>query len=407
MQVSLDTLSCPFQPWKPADGRIFSRFAYDTETTDIDHQRPNLTPCYVLGTTYDGHRGVFLPRDRLGAFFAAHRDVPFVCHNAPFDLRVTASLLRPELDLYDAVDRHLVWDTLVLKRLYSLGAVGHTACGNSSLADCAREHLGVTLRKEVEDGQGRQARTGFGQFLGRPPNEIPGEYLTYAAQDALATWHLHAELRRLIDRLLADSADVWGHGGGDWLRDAAARFVPLTHHVQLRAAILMDALSADGIGIDRERAEEKRCKLEELVELYKARLRPRGYLAGEKGSEKALQSIIREVVRANTGIELRTTATGKWGTADEDLAPLAGVDSFFADLQLFKTARKLLSTYVGKLGRPRLYAKFGSLLETGRTYCGGGFNLQNLPRESDEHDAAATVRGCFVPAEGHVFVDSD
>lgn len=59
------------------------------------------------------------------------------------------------------------------------------------------------------------------------------------------------------------------------------------------------------------------------------------------------------------------------------------------------------------MGRPRLHPKFGYLLQTGRTYCGGGFNLQNLPKEKDEGDAAATVQGCFVPAEGRVFIDCD
>jgi hypothetical protein len=59
------------------------------------------------------------------------------------------------------------------------------------------------------------------------------------------------------------------------------------------------------------------------------------------------------------------------------------------------------------MDRPRLYPKFGFLLETGRTYCGGGFNLQNLPRETGEEDVAGTIRGCFVPAEGMVFIDAD
>ena len=47
------------------------------------------------------------------------------------------------------------------------------------------------------------------------------------------------------------------------------------------------------------------------------------------------------------------------------------------------------------------------MMETGRTCCGGGFNLQNLPRESDESEAARTIRGCFVACEGNVLIDSD
>jgi DNA polymerase I len=46
-------------------------------------------------------------------------------------------------------------------------------------------------------------------------------------------------------------------------------------------------------------------------------------------------------------------------------------------------------------------------LETGRTYCGGGFNLQNLPREKGADSVTNTIRGCFVPEPGKVFIDCD
>ena len=36
-----------------------------------------------------------------------------------------------------------------------------------------------------------------------------------------------------------------------------------------------------------------------------------------------------------------------------------------------------------------------------------GFNLQNLPKEKGEKGVANTIRGCFVPGEGRVFIDSD
>ena len=75
-----------------------------------------------------------------------------------------------------------------------------------------------------------------------------------------------------------------------------------------------------------------------------------------------------------------------------------------------QAADKLLATYLMKMGKPRLHPKFGFLLATGRTYCGGGFNLQNLPKGMDllETDPeAATIRGCFVPAPGCVFIDVD
>jgi DNA polymerase I len=420
MHIELAHLSCPFTIWVPADGRLFERFAYDTETTDLDEGRPYLTPSYVVGAACDARRGVFISRADVLPFFEAHRGVPFICHNAAFDLRVTDALLRPGLDVYAAVEADHVWDTLILKRLLSLATAGHTAQGECGLADCARAHLGVTLQKGQTDAQGRQVRTGFGRFLGQPPSAIPAEYLTYLAQDALATWHLFWELNRLITEVLRNSYGVWGYvneapdrvwGGfsDSWLRDVIRRFGPLTHHVQLRASILMDVLTANGIGVDQARREEKAAKVQAVLEACKGRLRQRGYLIGEKGSSKAMQSILSEFKRANPDVELKTTPTGKWSTAEEDLAELAARDRFFADYATYKAAEKLLSTYLGKMGRRRLHPKFGYLLQTGRTNC-CGFTLQNLPNEKellDQDPEAATIRGCFVPGEGNVFIDSD
>jgi hypothetical protein len=419
MQIHLGPFSRPFTAWRPQDGRLFERFAYDTETTEIDEGRPSVTPSYVLGAACDGRRGVFVSRDHVRPFFEAHANVPLVMHNAAFDLKVTDRLLGPAVDVYAAVEAGRVWDTLVLKRLLSLATAGHTARGEASLADCARAHLGVDLHKGQTDGRGDEVRVSFGKYLGRPPGEIPAQYLTYLARDALATWHLFEELHARVKDVLRNANGVWGFvnrapdgvwGGRDdgWLRDVVERFGPLTHHVQLRASIVVDVLRSNGIAVDRERQGEKARQVRAVMEECKERLRRRGYLVGEKGSARAMQSILAELKRQNPDLELKRTASGGcWSTAEEDLTELAARDPFFADYATYKTAEKLLSTYLRKMGRPRLHPRFGYLLQTGRTYCGGGFNLQNLPREKGARKAAGTVRGCFVPAEGHVFIDSD
>ena len=187
VQVTLGKYSCPFAKWHPPDGRVFRRFAYDTETTAIDDDRPSLIPAYVLGAASDGTRGVFITREDVPAFFAAHRDASFICHNAAFDLKVTDLLLKPGADIYEAVDNNRVWDTMVLKRLYSLATAGHTARGEAGLDDCVAAHLGIALPKDVKDAEGNDVRTRFGRFLGRPLSEIPDEYLAYLGRDALAT----------------------------------------------------------------------------------------------------------------------------------------------------------------------------------------------------------------------------
>src|SRR5262244_1041894 len=133
MQVVLDHLCCPFAPWRPADGCVFDLFALDTETTEIDDERPSLTPSYVLGAACDGRRGVFISRDNLLPFCKAHRDASVIMHNAAFDLKVIAPLLAPALDVYGLVDKNAVWDTMILARLYALATAGHTARGETGL----------------------------------------------------------------------------------------------------------------------------------------------------------------------------------------------------------------------------------------------------------------------------------
>jgi hypothetical protein len=408
VDVTLGAYRCPFEPWRPGDGRLFGpRFSFDAETTAIDDEHPDLTPAYVLGAACDGRRGAFVSREHAPAFFVAHRGAEVVFHNAAFDLAVLHHLLGPAADVYGWVDGDRVWDTRVLKRLLSLATAGHTARCGSGLADCALEHLGVALEKGEKDAEGKQVRTNFGQFLGKQPGTIPFKYLTYLAHDAMATWYLFDVMNQLVRGVLRGADSVYGHAGEDWLRDVIRRFGPLTHHVQLRASILAGALTATGIGIDQDRSQGKAEGLRRTLEALRERLRRRGYLPGEPGCAKALQALLTRFARSHPDLELKATDTGRWSLKEEDLGELAACDPFFADLTLFKAAEKLLATYVAKMGRPRLHPRFGYLLETGRTYCGGGFNLQNLPREKDVQTPADTVRGCFVPGEDKVFIDAD
>lgn len=409
IDITLGRYSCPFREWTPAQGRVFGgRFAYDTETTRIDDDRPYLTPHLVLATACDGRKGVLVPRAQVPAFFEAHAGQGFVAHNAAFDLKVTQAALGDGVDLYDLVERNKVWDTMILKRLLSLATAGHTARGEAGLDDCVQAHLGLALPKGLVDADGNDVRTGFGRFLGRPLAEVPEVYLRYAAGDPMATWHLFRELNERIKEELRNASKVWGYVDDEWLKESIRRFGPLTHHIQLRASIVTDVLRANGIAIDQARRAEKLKLVEAIRDEAGEMLRRSGYLVGEPGNNKAMQSILAQFAREHPEVELALTASGeKYSTAEEDLAPLASEGEFFAAYARFKAADKLVSTYLRKMDRPRLHPKFGYLVDSGRTSCGGGFNLQNLPREKDEKAASNTIRGCFVPGEGKVFIDAD
>ena len=86
LEITLGPYHCPFRPWTPDQGRVFEGlFAYDTETTLIDDDRPYLVPSLVLATACDGHQGVFVPRKHIPAFLDAHEGLGLIAHNAAFD----------------------------------------------------------------------------------------------------------------------------------------------------------------------------------------------------------------------------------------------------------------------------------------------------------------------------------
>lgn len=411
LHVSIGSYKCSFEPWTPTMGRAFDMFAYDTETSEFDDERPDIVPSFVIGTACDGRRGVFLTRETVLPFFVAHADVAVICHNAAFDLKVTQHLVGDRRDLYAMVEADKVWDTLILKRLLSLATEGHTARGESGLDDCVRTHLGLDLNKAIKDSAGHSVRRGFGQFLYQPLARIPAKYLRYAACDPLATWHLFWELNRRIRELLQNSREVWGFVDDAWLRDVVHRFGPLTHHVQLRASIVTDALQRNGIAIDATSRAKKLEQVRAVKDQCEQRLRRQGFPVVGEGSGTAMQAALDRFHEQHPDVPLNRTASDKkWSTAKDDLLELAPDEPFFRDYIKYRAAEKLIATYLAKMDRGRLHAKFGYLLATGRTYCGGGFNLQNLPKESDllEGDReATTIRGCFVPGEGKVFVDVD
>lgn len=412
VHVAVGSYRCEFEVWTPGMGRVFpGMFAFDTETTEINEQHPDHVPAFVLGTASDGKRGVLLNRETVLPFLLAHTGASIICHNAAFDLCVTQRLIGNRLDLYALVDEGKVWDTLVLKRLLSLATEGHTALGEAGLANCVKDHLGLDLNKAVTDGGGRNVRTGFAQFLYQPITAITADYLRYAAADSLATWHLFWALNRRIRDVLRGSAEVFGFVDQEWLRDRIQRFGPLTHHVQVKASIVMDVLRRNGIGVDPVRSAQKLAAVRADKAHYELCLRERGFPLGGEGAGKAMQATLDRFHAQNPDVELRRTSkSGKWSTAKEDLAELAAEAPVFRDYAAYRAAEKLEATYLSKMNTARLYAKFNYLLTTGRTSCGGGFNLQNLPKELDlleSHPDALTVRGCFVPRDGHVFIDAD
>lgn len=402
MKIELGGRTYPFRPWTPDLGQVFKRtFSFDCETTRIDEERHWITPAYVLGAAFDGKEGYFVPREHATAFWEAHEGVGVAFHNAAFDLDVL-QLLASKSDVYAKVEADLVWDTWLLHRLYALATEGHTAGGKgeATLEACAERYLGIDLPKDVANAKGEPVRTSYGQWLDKPFNKIPAVYLEYLGKDVVATRQVYKELRRRIDEVLGDCRGVWGHVSDEWLHECRDRWGPLTHHIQLRASIVLKEITRNGMHIDLERRDELVPALESQRDQAESRLREQGVLAKGEGSQKALQTKFQKLAAQHPEVNFPKTDKGRFATSAEALHDLAGYVTFVDDLLKYRAVDKLLETFLSKLGRGVVHSSFGVLARTGRTSSFGELNAQNLPKDD-------RIRNCFVPSKGRVFLDLD
>ncbi|VTU00920.1 dna-directed dna polymerase : Marine sediment metagenome DNA, contig: S01H1_L07108 (Fragment) OS=marine sediment metagenome GN=S01H1_16914 PE=4 SV=1: DNA_pol_A_exo1: DNA_pol_A [Gemmataceae bacterium] len=406
MHIRFNGRDREFVPWRPAAGPVFGGpFAFDCETTLIDDNRPWLAPAYVIGAACDGERGVFVTRPYLAAFFAAHPANTVVFHNAAFDLDVIATAA-PETRLYDRVDANRVYDTQLMHRLLTLGELGHTSQGKgeSTLERCAAVYLGTDLPKDVVDSAGDPVRLCYGKWLNRPPGDMEPVFLEYLAADAAATHGVFEAVRERTCDLLATAGGVWGYVSDGWLDDRSERFGPQTHHIHLKASIVLRAISSNGLHLDAARRDELAESLRALQLEQRAGLREYGYLPGGKGSNKSLQAVLQLRARQHPSLSFPLTEAGQFATAHDALHDLADADPFVKLLLEYRETEKLLGSFVGKMAKPVLHPSFNVLTRSGRTSSFGSrfgeINAQNLPK-------CDAVRACFVPRTGYEFIDAD
>lgn len=402
MEVEFCNSKCPFEPYKVDRGQVTGNaIAIDCETARIDEQRSWLAPPLVLGAAFDGTKGWFLTRETVGPFLKAHVDNNWIFHNASFDLDVLAQT-KPDFDVYRQVDRAKVWDTQIMHRLLMLATEGHTARGpgESTLATCAMRYLGENVVKEVFDGQGKVIRVSFGQFLGKPPQEIPERYLQYLAIDTMATLQVGVQLFKASQQLLESSANVWGYVDQDWQQRCCQRWGPLTHHIQLKGAIVLRAISANGMKIDQAAVSTLIPELRKERDRLEEKLRNHHLVVHGKGSQRSLQAAFRRLEQNQPNVRLPRTDSGQYATNADALHDLAAEFPMVQDLLAFRAVDKLLTSFLEKLNTGVIHPTFDVLTRTGRTSSFGELNTQNLPRDD-------RIRSIFVPTNGHVFLDLD
>ena len=133
----------------------------------------------------------------------------------------------------------------------------------------------------------------------------------------------------LNDRLLealACADDAFGYVSDEQLAAQIDRWGLQTHHIQLKAAIVLEKIAANGMAIDRDRLAELLPVLAEIMESNRAILRQQGYEPGLRGCNKALQEIFQRLEGQHPERRFPRTDTGKYETSRDAIAELAGTE---------------------------------------------------------------------------------
>lgn len=363
--------------------------AIDTETYLIRGRNvpPLVCVSFAEMTGENWKTGVLRGQDAYEYVRTALEHEKIVMHNARFDLCVLGRAFPSLLPLiYDALAENRISDTKIREKLHKIASGGSGAgiiqtennnrLTKLSLAGLAYKYLGIDLSSDKSAGS---VRYRYDELASQELNEWPSEAIEYASQDAIITGLVY----------YCQSAEI----DSDELYD---------EHAQIRADYVLGVMGAEGVMVDRSSVETVRDALKLECDEIATRVKRAGYMDARG---KLITSRIKERIDyclTEAGKEVPKTDSGEISTNRDAL--LATEDPDLADINQFKQAQKLLSTYVGDLESATAYgdvlrAEYSVLMVTGRTSCKNP-NLQNLPRRGG-------IRDCFIPKENHVFILCD
>lgn len=226
--------------------------AFDTETCLADLKKE--IPDGVLLTAWTGGDTPvsIVPVEQWSAFVGLHLDRHWVGHNTSFDFFVILKQLAPTLhpSWISLVEQGRMGCTMLLDGLVRI-ASGDADLGTDKKPTRNLEVLCTSYSVDcAPPDKASPYRKRFAELLDEPdwtsPSIDPG-FFEYAAKDCIATYRLACILyqqawayHHAIDKeLLHPKADCWG---------------PLTHGIQMRAAIALADVSRRGFYIDVEHA---------------------------------------------------------------------------------------------------------------------------------------------------------
>ena len=347
----------------------------DCETHKIE---PGLLapPLACMSYSHEGETGL-VDSHEAPAFLkdiAENTDAVVVGHNIPFDF---AAMCAHDASLVDVVfklyEDGRVKDTQVRETLSHIRA-GTFAYNRSKfgLAAVTERYLGQTLDKSADTWRAR-----YGELIDVPMSEWPPEAISYAENDAEATRQVYLKQEDSPDELL-----------------------------QVRAGFALHLMSVWGVRTEPGAVNELEEKLlQDHIELAKPLLEC-DLLTKTKDGYKRSVKLLRVLVGEILGdLAPRTNPSKKFpnGQIKTDDKTLVDIDDpRIKPYQEYMKNEKLLNTFVPvlRLGTEGpINARFNVLVGTGRTSCDHP-NLQQQPRKG-------SVRGCYVPRVGWVYVTCD
>jgi len=295
-------------------------------------------------------------------------------HNMPFDMGVIANHW-PGLHkhIWEAYERDAVRDTGIRAQLRAI-KLDHFKYDPAirqkpsfSLDELSQIHLDRKLDKS-------SWRLRYKELEHIPVTAWPAGAVHYAVADAVTTLDVWEKLE---EELPGGYPDEW---------------------LQNRAAWGLHLASAWGLETDQEAVAKLTEELKVVVERNDNRLKELG-LMRENGvrNMQAIKDAVEEAF-ALLGEDPPLTKTGGISTDEDARERVKGlsekVDAYHASLG----NKKILNEFIPTL-KPLVNPRFYPLVRSGRTSCRNP-NLQQPPTKGG-------VRECFVPREGHVYIQAD
>ncbi|MBP7652557.1 hypothetical protein KA977_03990 [Candidatus Dependentiae bacterium] len=382
-EIEFNEIKYSLDIWTSETGNIGDEIGLDTETEEIHEGE---VPELILGTVFNGKMAYIIYRENMKEFTQIHNLSTFYIMNAKFDIMVIEKITG--LKLNQQIENGNIIDPGILFRLKGIAESGIVPA-KYNLALLSEKILGIKLEKNIFDVEGLDVRTNFGQFMNSDKTiryeNIPDYYIEYAVKDSISSFFVTKKLIEDCENIMKEFrlSNEYGH---------------LTHKIQIMGDYALGKIMLNGICVDLDYVK----KIEKLLDDEKQKtvsdLKAFGYNTSIPGSTKIYDSIIRKIESEHNIIISETEKTKFKSQSADDLKKFAYIP-FIKCFLVYKKNEQLLSTFIRKLDKEKIFAYYDLLKVTGRSSCSKP-NLQNLPR-------SGKVRECFIPSPGNIFISID